>query len=70
MGDTPDNRRREALQRVLHTLRKLGAGRSMAIGSYPPHGDAVEKRRVKTLPAALFQDLETSWTAWGTCSSG
>src|SRR5882672_2371540 len=67
--DTPDNPALgQALQRVLHTLK--GSSRmagAMAIGELTHHMETrVENALgVKTLPAALFQDLETSWDRMG-----
>jgi chemosensory pili system protein ChpA (sensor histidine kinase/response regulator) len=67
--DTPDNPALgQALQRVLHTLK--GSSRmagAMAIGELTHHMETrVENAlSVKTLPAALFQDLETSWDRMG-----
>ncbi|HVQ62217.1 MAG TPA: Hpt domain-containing protein, partial [Burkholderiales bacterium] len=58
----------QALQRVLHTLK--GSSRmagAMSIGELTHHMETrVENAlSVKTLPAALFQDLETSWDRMG-----
>ena len=67
--DNPDNPALgQALQRVLHTLK--GSSRmagAMAIGELTHHMETrVENAlAVKTLPAALFQDLETSWDRMG-----
>ena len=67
--DNPDNPALgQALQRVLHTLK--GSSRmagAMAIGELTHHMETrVENAlSVKTLPAALFQDLETSWDRMG-----
>src|SRR5215471_6946228 len=67
--DNPDNPALgQALQRVLHTLK--GSSRmagAMAIGELTHHMETrVENAlTVKTLPAALFQDLETSWDRMG-----
>jgi chemosensory pili system protein ChpA (sensor histidine kinase/response regulator) len=67
--DNPDNPTLgQALQRVLHTLK--GSSRmagAMAIGELTHHMETrVENAlSVKTLPAALFQDLETSWDRMG-----
>jgi chemosensory pili system protein ChpA (sensor histidine kinase/response regulator) len=67
--DNPDNPTLgQALQRVLHTLK--GSSRmagAMAIGELTHHMETrVENAlSVKTLPAALFPDLETSWDRMG-----
>ena len=67
--DNPDNPALgQALQRVLHTLK--GSSRmagAMSIGELTHHMETrVENAlSVKTLPAALFQDLETSWDRMG-----
>jgi chemosensory pili system protein ChpA (sensor histidine kinase/response regulator) len=67
--DNPDNRALgQGLQRVLHTLK--GSSRmagAMSIGELTHHMETrVENALgVKTLPAALFQDLETSWDRMG-----
>src|SRR5229473_847063 len=58
----------QALQRVLHTLK--GSSRmagAMAMGELTHHMEArVENAMsVKTLPAALFEELETSWDRMG-----
>jgi chemosensory pili system protein ChpA (sensor histidine kinase/response regulator) len=58
----------QALQRVLHTLK--GSSRmagAMAMGELTHHMETrVENAlAVKTLPAALFEDLETSWDRMG-----
>ncbi|HUL91901.1 MAG TPA: Hpt domain-containing protein [Burkholderiales bacterium] len=58
----------QALQRVLHTLK--GSSRmagAMAMGELTHHMETrVENAlTVKTLPAALFEDLETSWDRMG-----
>jgi chemosensory pili system protein ChpA (sensor histidine kinase/response regulator) len=67
--DSPDNPALgQALQRVLHTLK--GSSRmagAMAMGELTHHMETrVENALgVKTLPAALFGDLETSWDRMG-----
>ncbi|HKW39019.1 MAG TPA: Hpt domain-containing protein [Burkholderiales bacterium] len=67
--DSPDNPTLgQALQRVLHTLK--GSSRmagAMAMGELTHHMETrVENAlAVKTLPAALFEDLETSWDRMG-----
>jgi chemosensory pili system protein ChpA (sensor histidine kinase/response regulator) len=67
--DSPDNPALgQALQRVLHTLK--GSSRmagAMAMGELTHHMETrVENAlAVKTIPAALFQDLETSWDRMG-----
>ena len=67
--DSPDNPALgQALQRVLHTLK--GSSRmagAMAMGELTHHMETrVENAlAVKTLPAALFEDLETSWDRMG-----
>jgi chemosensory pili system protein ChpA (sensor histidine kinase/response regulator) len=67
--DNPENPALgQALQRVLHTLK--GSSRmagAMSIGELTHHMETrVENAlSVKTLPAALFQDLETSWDRMG-----
>src|SRR5712671_1654692 len=58
----------QALQRVLHTLK--GSARmagAMALGELTHHMEArVENAMsVKTLPSALFEELETSWDRMG-----
>ena len=58
----------QALQRVLHTLK--GSSRmagAMSMGELTHHMETrVENALgVKTLPAALFEDLETSWDRMG-----
>ncbi|HYS58249.1 MAG TPA: Hpt domain-containing protein, partial [Burkholderiales bacterium] len=58
----------QALQRVLHTLK--GSARmagAMALGELTHHMEArVENAMsVKTLPTALFEELETSWDRMG-----
>src|SRR5215831_10596374 len=67
--DNPDNPALgQALQRVLHTLK--GSSRmagAMAMGELTHHMETrVENAlAVKSLPAALFEDLETSWDRMG-----
>jgi chemosensory pili system protein ChpA (sensor histidine kinase/response regulator) len=67
--DSPDNPALgQALQRVLHTLK--GSSRmagAMAMGELTHHMETrVENAlAVKTLPASLFEDLETSWDRMG-----
>jgi chemosensory pili system protein ChpA (sensor histidine kinase/response regulator) len=67
--DAPDNSTLgQALQRVLHTLK--GSARmagAMAMGELTHHMETrVENAlALKTLPAALFEDLETSWDRMG-----
>ncbi|HXZ54873.1 MAG TPA: Hpt domain-containing protein [Burkholderiales bacterium] len=67
--DNPDNPALgQALQRVLHTLK--GSSRmagAMAMGELTHHMETrVENAlAVKTLPASLFEDLETSWDRMG-----
>jgi chemosensory pili system protein ChpA (sensor histidine kinase/response regulator) len=67
--DGPDNPALgQALQRVLHTLK--GSSRmagAMAMGELTHHMETrVENAlAVKVLPAALFEDLETSWDRMG-----
>jgi chemosensory pili system protein ChpA (sensor histidine kinase/response regulator) len=67
--DSPENPALgQALQRVLHTLK--GSARmagAMAMGELTHHMETrVENAlAVKTLPAALFEELETSWDRMG-----
>ena len=67
--DTPANPALgQALQRVLHTLK--GSARmagAMALGELTHHMETrVENAMsVKTLPASLFEELETSWDRMG-----
>src|SRR6266699_1382087 len=67
--DNPDNAALgQALQRVLHTLK--GSARmagAMALGELTHHMETrVENAMsVKTLPTALFAELETSWDRMG-----
>jgi chemosensory pili system protein ChpA (sensor histidine kinase/response regulator) len=67
--ENPDNRQLgQALQRVLHTLK--GSARmagAMALGELTHHMETrVENAlTVKTLPAMLFEELETSWDRMG-----
>jgi len=67
--DNPDNPALgQALQRVLHTLK--GSSRmagAMAMGELTHHMETrVENAMsVKTLPTALFEELETSWDRMG-----
>ena len=67
--DNPDNSTLgQALQRVLHTLK--GSARmagAMALGELTHHMETrVENAMsVKTLPTALFEELETSWDRMG-----
>jgi chemosensory pili system protein ChpA (sensor histidine kinase/response regulator) len=67
--ENADNRQLgEALQRVLHTLK--GSARmagAMALGELTHHMETrVENAlAVKTLPAMLFEELETSWDRMG-----
>lgn len=67
--DHPDNPTLgQALQRVLHTLK--GSARmagAMALGELTHHMEtrAENALSVKTLPATLFEELETSWDRMG-----
>ena len=67
--DHPDNPTvGQALQRVLHTLK--GSARmagAMALGELTHHMEtrAENALLVKTLPATLFEELETSWDRMG-----
>jgi chemosensory pili system protein ChpA (sensor histidine kinase/response regulator) len=67
--DNPDNPvLGQALQRVLHTLK--GSARmagAMAMGELTHHMETRVENAValKTLPAALFEDLVTSWDRMG-----
>ncbi len=67
--DHPDNPALgQALQRVLHTLK--GSARmagAMALGELTHHMEARAEnaQSVKTLPATLFEELETSWDRMG-----
>jgi chemosensory pili system protein ChpA (sensor histidine kinase/response regulator) len=67
--DHPDNPALgQALQRVLHTLK--GSARmagAMALGELTHHMETRSETAlaVKTLPATLFEELETSWDRMG-----
>jgi chemosensory pili system protein ChpA (sensor histidine kinase/response regulator) len=67
--DHPDNPALgQALQRVLHTLK--GSARmagAMALGELTHHMEtrAENAQSAKTLPATLFEELETSWDRMG-----